>query len=275
MDRDADPSAFDAVAADYDAVFTHSVPGQLLRQRVWRTLSIYYRAGHRVLELACGTGEDAVWLAQRGVAVTATDASSEMVRATLEKAQRAGVAELVTPQRLSMQDIAKEQVPVTPGVRGTTPSLFDGAFSNFGGLNTLDEWRFLAAALARLVRPGGHLVLVPMGPVCPWEIGWHLLHGEWATAVRRFHAPATARVGNRLIPVWYPSARRLRRDFTPWFDTIRVGSLGLWLPPTYLASAMHRSPHLLGALHRLECRVSGLTGDWGDHYVMVLRRVPS
>ena len=257
------PSAFDAFAATYDAAFTHSPLGQMLRQRVWRVLADSFLAGQSVLELACGTGEDAVWLAQRGVVVTATDGSAAMVERTAVKAQQAHVAHQVTPLQLSLQAIANNQLP---------PAHYDGAFSNFGGLNTLPDWRPLAAALAQRVRPGGHLVLVPMGPVCPWEMGWYGLHGQWQTAVRRLRQPATARIGDAHIPIWYPTASRLRQDFAPWFRCARVESLGLWLPPSYLGHWVARWPRLFARLDWLEGKTGRFSGGWGDHFVMTLRR---
>jgi SAM-dependent methyltransferase len=259
------PSAFDAFAADYDAAFTHSALGQMLRRRVWRVLTDYFQAGQTVLELACGTGEDAVWLAQRGLTVVATDGSAEMIKATTVKAQQNNLTHRITIRHLSLEELSTHYpIPNTQ---------YDHALSNFGGLNVLDDWRPLATTLAHLVRPGGHLVLVPMGPVCPWEIGWYGLHGEGKTAVRRFRQPATARIGDSLIPVWYPSTRQLKQDFAPWFECIHVESLGLWLPPSYLAHWVERWPRLFAALDRLERATARLSGGWGDHYIMVLTHV--
>jgi SAM-dependent methyltransferase len=261
-----DPAAFDALAAGYDATFTQSSLGQMLRQRVWRVLAGCFHAGYHVLELACGTGEDAVWLAQRGVSVTASDSSLAMVRATAAKSQQANLSHLITPVQRSFQEIIDRQEP-----EGT----YDGALSNFGGLNTLEVWRPLAAALAQRLRPGGSLVLVPMGPVCPWEVGWYGLHGDWRRALRRFRQPATARIGTELIPIWYPPARRLRQAFSPWFACVSVESLGLWLPPSYLGHWVERWPRLFAHLCRLETKTARITGGWGDHFIMVLRRESS
>ncbi len=285
------PSAFDAFAPTYDADFTHTHLGQLLRQRVWRVLAQQFSAGQQVLELACGTGEDAVWLAQQGIFVTATDGSAEMVRVTAVKAQQADVSDRVTAVPLSFQDVVAWHNPKSEaGSRkpdhasrithhaspitdyGLRMTRYDGAFSNFGGLNTIGDWRPLAESLARLVKPGGKVVLVVMGPWCPWEVGWHLLHGEWGTAVRRSHTSAPATIGNRPIPIWYPSAWRLRREFAPWFRHTHTESLGLWLPPSYLGHLVERWPRLFARLNQWERHTARLTGGWGDHYVLVLEK---
>jgi SAM-dependent methyltransferase len=242
--------------------------GQLLRLRVWAVLARYFQPGQRVLELACGTGEDALWLARQGGRVTATDGSGEMVRLAQAKAAHAGLNHLITVEQLTLQQISRG----LPPAGNNRP--FDGAFSNFGGLNTLPQWQPLAQALARLVKPGGWLVLVPMGPVCPWEIGWYLAHGQAFTAFRRWRrAGAPARLGNVTFPVWYPSPRRLRRDFSPWFRCRRVESLGLWLPTSEMGHWVTRRPGLFARLNRLEQAAARLTRGWGDHYMMSLERV--
>src|SRR5262249_13745568 len=73
----ATPAAFDAVAHRYDAEFSDRWLGETLRRQVWRELAPLVKPGSHVLDLGCGTGEDAVWLAGRGARVCATDASTE------------------------------------------------------------------------------------------------------------------------------------------------------------------------------------------------------
>ena len=86
-------AAFDSFAADYDRSFTTSAIGQRLRAAVWRRLDAAFRPGDRVLELNCGTGEDAVYLGRRGVHVLTTDISTEMLTVT-----RAKVTAAISPQ---------------------------------------------------------------------------------------------------------------------------------------------------------------------------------
>ena len=130
----------------------------------------------------------------------------------------------------------------------------------------------MAERLAEVVKPAGQLILVPMGPVCPWEVKWHLLHGKVGGAVRRWRQPAGFTVNGQTIPIWYPSARRLKRDFAPHFRLVHTESLGLWLPPSYLGHLVDRWPGLFDKLAWLEEKTGRLTGGWGDHYIAVFER---
>jgi len=262
--RAVDPAAFDAIAREYDAGFTNSRLGRMLRARVWHELERHFRPGQHILELACGTGSDALWLARQGIRVTASDGSAEMVQVAREKTRLAGMADRVQFRQLALQKVGEEQFPA--GCR------FDGLLSNFGGLNTLGDWRPLAGSLAPLLSSGSRIVLVVMGPFCPWEIGWHALHGEWTTAARRLRRNTTATLGRRTIPVWYPAARRLRRAFSPWFRHVKTESLGLWLPPSHLGPLVDRWPQMFVGLNHIERATARLTAGWGDHYILVLER---
>ena len=60
-------AAFDAIAEHYDDLFTNSLIGRAQRQAVWEIASRHLRPGGLVLELNCGTGEDALFLANSGM----------------------------------------------------------------------------------------------------------------------------------------------------------------------------------------------------------------
>jgi SAM-dependent methyltransferase len=258
-------AAFDDVAAGYDAAFTDRLLGRWLRDAVRERLAEAFSPGQHVLELGCGTGEDAVWLAGRGVLATATDASPAMLAVAGAKAARAGVADRVSVALLDLQ-----RPTDTP-----TFGPFDGAFSNFGAVNCVPDRRPLAEALAGWVRPGGRVVLVVMGPLCAWEIAWHLARGRPRSAFRRLRDGAPAHVGGGArVPVWYPSPRRLRAELGPWFRHRETTAVGLLLPPSYLAELVERRPQAFERLRRLERRIGRrFPGPWlADHYVGVFER---
>src|SRR6201998_2740687 len=80
--------AFDSVAADYDGPRGNNDLIQEMRREMWRWLDATYAPGSRLIDLGCGTGLDAVRMAQLGHIVTATDWSPQMVQQTRERAER-------------------------------------------------------------------------------------------------------------------------------------------------------------------------------------------
>src|SRR6202789_3270891 len=83
---------FDAVADRYDQSFTASRIGQAQRASVWKELGKTFRSGDRVLEIGCGTGVDACFLAERGVKVVACDSSPAMVEVAARRVQKLAAA---------------------------------------------------------------------------------------------------------------------------------------------------------------------------------------
>ncbi|MDQ7029322.1 MAG: methyltransferase domain-containing protein [Ardenticatenia bacterium] len=257
---------FDAIAPHYDHVFTSTRLGRWLREAVWTHVATAFRPGDYVLDLGCGTGEDAVWLAKRGVRVIATDVSPAMLQVARAKAEAEGVRELV--------DVILFDVEQHPPSLFLPPSSLDGALSNFGVLNCLADRRPVVNFLANVVQPGGRIVLVVMGPFCPWELLWHLAHGQVRTAFRRWRPGRLARIGPAQVRVWYPSPRRLRQEFTPYFRPLYSAGIGVLLPPSYLGHLVDRHPRLFRALTRIDRRLSRyFPWTWlNDHYVIVFER---
>lgn len=257
---------FDAVAEKYDETFTSSFIGRAQRAAVWKELEKTFRPGDRVLEIGCGTGADACFLADRGIFVTATDASTQMVEVTSRRIQTNRLDNFVHPLALPAENISL--LPLT--------QLFDGALSNFGALNCIEDLQELAAGLARLLRPGAKVFLCWMGPYCLWEIFWYALHGKWSKAFRRLRrAGATAKLTNEArIHVRYPSTDSLVRRFAPWFRLESVQGVGIAVPPSYIEPWAQRHPRLLQRLERIDSRINRWPGLrlLGDHVLVCLER---
>jgi len=117
--------AFDDLAPDYDASFTSTPLGSVLRTLVWSRLDRALAGARYVLEIGCGTGEDAIRLAGRGVRVLAIDASPAMVRIATEKARSQGCSDRIEFRCLPMEDLDSLRAA----------ERFDGTLSNFGALN--------------------------------------------------------------------------------------------------------------------------------------------
>lgn len=251
---------FDSIAGDYDRAFTTSAIGKHMRAAVWRRLDAAIQPGARVLELNCGTGEDAVHLARRGVRVHATDASAEMVAATRAKVERAGQGEMVRVERLAIDDLAHRRA-----------GPFDGVLSNFGGLNCVDDLPGVARGLAALLRPSAPVLLCAMGPIVPWEWGWYLARKQPRKAFRRLRRGGAPWRG---LTILYPSIGELERAFAPHFARRRVAAIGALVPPSYAGEWAARHPRLLAALDRWERRLEIVPPlPWlADHFLIELER---
>ncbi len=262
---------FDAAAARYDETFTDTALGRRLRSIAWSWMDRAFTPGDRVLEMGCGTGADAVHLAERGVHVVATDVSGEMRRRTAERVAARDATDLVRVAALDLARIGD------PGWADGLGGSFDGVVSDFGALDCVADRVRLLRALAAVVRPGGRMILVVMGPLCPAEIAWHLVHGEASAAIRRWRAGAPAGVGGgATIRVWYPSAVRVAREASPWFRTVGRGGIGVALPPSGLSEAFERRAGLLRLAAPIERRLGPTRVGTllADHWVLDLERRP-
>ena len=292
-------SAFDDLAGDYDDTFTRSAIGRLMRAAVWRRLDANFRPGDHVLELNCGTGADAIYLAQRGVHVLATDVSQAMLDVTGRNVAQAGVNDHVSVERMDIEDLAawgkwlrletrdqrleiRDQrpqdgdasLPRDPISRLRSPvssSSFDGVLSNFGGLNCVTDLAGVAQALARLLKPGGRALMCIMGPLAPWEWAWYLRQGQVGKAFRRLRRDG---VPWRGLTIRYPSITALRRAFAPMFTVQRVSAIGALLPPSYVEPWAAHHPRTLAWLNRVERRLeTAWPLPWlADHYLIEFMR---
>jgi SAM-dependent methyltransferase len=256
-----DVSAFDAMADVYDRRFTTTIVGALMRKAVWARCAARFASGSRVLEMNCGTGEDALWLGSRGVRVLATDVSPAMLRVAENKQTSVSGIEPVRFQRLAWEEL--QTLDEGP---------FDGVLSNFGGLNCVSDLPAAAHALAEKIRPGGVAMLCLMGPAVPWEWAWFLARGKPAAAFRRLRRGGATWSG---IAVRYPSIARTRRAFAPRFRLLRASAIGALLPPPYTEKWICRYPRVIAALDRVERRFET---SWplpllADHYLLELQRV--
>lgn len=256
---------FDAVAASYDEVFTDSLIGRAQRDSVWRELDRSFHPGQRILELNCGTGVDAVHLAARGVEVLACDISAGMLEVAGRRVESQRLRASVQLRRIATEEVAslRDQAP------------FDGAVSNFGGLNCIEDLRLVARDLAQLLRPGARTVICVMGRYVAWEFVVFAARGRVREGFRRLApGPVYVRLGRERVPCWYPAVGTLRRAFAPGFRLLRWKGVGLSVPPSYLEGHARRFPRAIRVLGRADLWLGHVPGlrVFADHYLLTFEK---
>ncbi|MFQ5594659.1 MAG: corrinoid protein-associated methyltransferase CpaM [Anaerolineae bacterium] len=110
----------------------------------------HVRPGDRVLEIGCGTGTLAVLMGRRGAEVVGIDVSPAMLGEAEKKVADEGLGDHITLRRMDASEIS----------RHFEERSFDVIVSTlvFSELNEMEQ-RYVLAAVRRLLKPGGRLVL--------------------------------------------------------------------------------------------------------------------
>lgn len=255
---------FDQMAREYDDVFTKSTIGRAQREVVWDQLTQIFKSGDHILELNCGTGEDALFLTRNDISVTACDASVQMIKMASNRLRTEAPDAPIQFNLLPTERI-RELRPST---------MFDGAFSNFSGLNCVADLKQTAEDLSILLPPKAPLLVCVSTRFCAWEMLWFTLHGKFRKAFRRCSGHATAKVGDFTVDVYYPTVRKLQELFSPSFILRSCRGVGVTVPPSYVEAGIRNRPKLLGVLRAIDRGISALPGlrVLGDHVLLHFER---
>jgi ubiquinone/menaquinone biosynthesis C-methylase UbiE len=266
----ASAAAFDAIASRYDDMFSAAANPliAMMRARVMRAVDRHFAQPASLLEIGCGTGEDALALLERGHHVVACDPAPGMIATARAKVREARGADAP----IEFLPGSVEQIADAWSARGRA---VDGVFSNFAPLNCEPSLAPLRLLLERALRRGGRLVAVVLPQICPLEVALFMARAEPRAALRRFRRAAIADVEGQQFAMKYYGATDFDRALGAGFRRVETRSLGLVLPPLSFGNAFARIPGLLTALGAVEDRMSALPGlrRMGDHVLLVYERV--
>jgi hypothetical protein len=224
---------------------------------VWEVLADTFHPGDAILVLNCRTREDAQFLSLLDVSVVACDAPEEMIHAGQNP-----------PLQLDL-------LPVECLSKRCPGALFDGALSNFSGLNSVADLNRAARDLASMVTLGAPVIVCFSTRFCLAETLWFLFHGEVRKAFRRSFAIATVKVGDRAAKIHYPALGKVRKLFSPSFLMRSCTGIGVAIPPSFLEPVSRKYPRAFGLLRRIDKRISHLPlfRSIGDHMLLCFERV--
>lgn len=255
---------FDKAAPNYDANFTHSVIGTLQRNLVYHQLSKILNEDNpkNILEINCGTGEDAIWLARQNFEVTATDISEAMIAVAKSKTTLENLVFKVADCSTIDKDFASEK--------------FDFIFSNFGGLNCLSssELTLFFKNSSEMLNQKGQLVLVIMPKNTLWEQFYFLLKRDFKKAFRRKKEAAIANVEGENVVTYYYNPKDIVNLAKANFEIKALKPIGFLVPPSYLEPFFKKKPKLISFLNAVEQSLKNQSwlSKYADHYLIVLHK---
>lgn len=262
------PASFDHLAANYDSSFTHSSIGTLQRKMVWDYLEkiIPELCGMEILELNCGTGEDAMLFSDKGFNIMATDISLEMLKATEKKVAQFSMQHKVHVRHFDIEDFDETLFD----------KKFDLIFSNFGGMNCIppDALKSLFGKIPSMLNPGGRLIAVLMPKHCLWESFYFLVKLQFPKVFRRWlRNNMKAIIGGIEVNTWYYNPSQIEKWQSPTFRVAACRPIGFALPPSYLEKYFANRSKILIQLYGIERKLRSLSflSKFADHYIIDLK----
>ena len=252
------PLFYDQIAPFYDDAMEKGFISRLIRRRFQEHIAEQFPAGSSVLDLGCGAGSDAIFLAAKGVQVHGIDISRGMVEVAREKAKDAGLAAVA---HFSVGDASQ--------LSGIEAGCYDGAYSNFNMLNHLSDVESFAKALSEKLRPGSPVVITMMNRLCLLEVVGYLARLRFLTAARKLCS--RERTLDMGVQLFFPAA--ISRKLEPYFSLHAVEGFGLFVPPAqhYSGKYFHQLFETLAALERPLLRVFPFY-NFCDHYILILKK---
>lgn len=219
-------SAFNRVADTIDATAVQNPINSWMRKTSRRELLAKFPAGSALVEIGCGTGADAVFLAERGYRIAAFDISDRMVELARERVAVRGLERTVRVWRGRLCDVAEElaRSPWSP---------FDGAYANFS-LAYEESLRGVAQIVRDLLKPGGWFVFTVPNKLCISEPAIALARLHFKEVLGRLREPRWATIRGSSLRVHAYTPRQVRRLLEGLFAIGGIAGLPVFMPPPYL-----------------------------------------
>lgn len=253
--------AYNRNADKYDEFIENNPNLNRMRQKVYEQITARLPQGSRILDLACGTGTDAIWFAQHGYTVHGIDISGGMLERAKEKAKALGLQKQLSFEQRSYTELA------------TLKDQFDCTFSNFGGLNCVADLSLVASQVRPLLRPNAQVIWALMPRFCLWESA-QLLRGRFNIATRRFSGKSTVHKEGLVYPVYYYTPKQVAFAWGKDFQLESVKALSVITPPATNKDFAIKRPHAFEFLSRLDDALESRWPFkyWGDFTIITLRR---
>ncbi len=257
--------AYNLMAHRYDDLLVENRINRYMRRLSVAHLLAAFGSGDYVLELGCGTGDEAIELASRGVRVIALDPAEEALRRAREKAEERALGDRLTFIRGKARDLHKSRM------RSLGP--FNGGYASFS-LAYEPDLAAVAPALGALLRPDAVFLASLPSQFCLVEFLISLVAARPYYAGRRLKPWYEHKVGDTYVPIRTYTPKSLAGVMAPHFALSHVEGLPALVPPSYMNRWYARLSRFADVLERLDgaVRTRFPFKYLGDHFLAELRR---
>ena len=258
-------AAFNKQAIMFDSIYGGDTIIQYKRKRVRDHIMQYLPSHSHILELNAGTGEDAIYFAQQGHTVHATDISAIMQERLTEKVKQNNLENKITYEICSFTELENLR----------HPGPYNYIFSNFAGLNCTNQLEKVLSSFSFLLKTGGLVTLVILPEFCLWEF-MLLFKGKFKTAFRRFTGSkgTKAHIEGEYFRCWYYNPSFIKKHLSSSFDTLSLEGLCSLVPPSYIQGFAEKYSKLCRFLEKNENKWK-TRWPWksiGDYYIITLKK---
>ncbi len=255
--------AFTAQSDIFDSTYSSSLITNYKRKRVRAMMNKILPSKADILEINAGTGEDAIYFAQKGHKVHATELSDGMFKNLNQKVKTKGLKDQISTEQLDYHNL-----------KDSNQNKYDVIFSNFGGLNCTNKIAEVLKQMPPYLKEGGKICLTIMPPLSLWE--WlSIFKGNFKLALRRFKKNGTkSHIEGKYFLSWYHKPKTIQKILAKECNLMELEGLCVFAPPVHYERHFIKYEGIFNFLVSLEeklCRIYPFNSI-GDYYIIVLEK---
>jgi ubiquinone/menaquinone biosynthesis C-methylase UbiE len=250
--------------SEYDKAYIGNATFERYREISVSELRSSFKKNDFVLDIGCGTGEEAVIMARQGIKVLAIDPSEDLLKYANKKIREKDLGDVIETRQMGAEKLSEL-------IEDFGEEAFDGAYASFGVVNCIPDLDKFLTLLRKLLKSSAPFVCSVMNKKNLWEISAHLLMLRPKAAFRRF-TPQNVNIKgieNRQFDVVCYDKNELMAIFKEYFDVTNVNGYPL-LPPPYLDPLFKKLPNYL---KKAVERDKGAMDNYGDHFFVTMEKL--
>lgn len=251
---------FSSASSVYDKKILSNFINVNIREMELAALLEFSRDRDRILEVGCGTGEEASrFIRSTQKHLTCIDAAMGMVEYSAEKMRIAGISDMFSARKLPAYRV------------GELNMIFDLVYSLNGALNTEPHLDLFVRSMEKILPEGGIIIISLRNRLCLGEFLLYSVLGRHEPLRRRRARTTPVQVVGNTIESFYYSPVEISRFFSNFVLRRKIG-LGILVPP-YLADRFKSNllRRVITATERLISRIPILS-SLGDEVLYVFEK---